>query len=69
MQITIVDNKKQKTIVCCAIEAANIVGVCRSTMYNWAASKWVEHYNQYTLYFNVKVLKQKDRGANKKLFN
>lgn len=57
--ITVIDNKKNISIVCCKSDAARVIGVCRQTIYRWIIKgKAREEYNHYTIIFATEVKKQ-----------
>lgn len=69
MDVTIVNTKTDKSIICSMSEAAKLIGVSRSCLYNWK-SKWVkekkkETFNHFDIYFDSETIKQKPRGVGK----
>lgn len=59
MLITIIDKKHNKSTVCSKVDASKIIGVCTKTILRWYKKGTIEEYNQFIIYFDTTVVKQK----------
>lgn len=63
MQVAVIDNLKKKAIVCSFTKAASIIGVCSKTISRWSIDRKMEVYNNFTVYFDIKIVKQPARNC------
>lgn len=58
MTVTVINKKNKRATVCCASQAARMVGVHYSTVLRWAYQSKAHEFNNFTLYFDTVIEKQ-----------
>lgn len=58
----IINTKTKKATYCNKSKAAEIIGVCTSTLWRWEQNNTFEQFNHFEVYFDCEIIPNEARG-------